>query len=114
MTDKQYIPLAQPPQQTVERNVAKVANVACAIKLGIQAEFPGFSVQRLLGCLELTDTPTEGRVGKLNILLVPVQGEQYTLVGAADDAPKLDFPTPEIIMQNFSSGSRKRIQSSTF
>ena len=36
--------------------------------------------------------------GKLNILLVPIQGERYT----ESSGETLDFPTPQIIMQNYS------------
>jgi len=39
--------------------------------------------------------------GKINILLVPVQGEHWSLPDTGRGAGKLSFPTPEIVMKNF-------------
>ena len=49
--------------------------------------------------VELRKAVTLHAEGKLNILLIPIQGERYTAPG--DEAPSLDFPTPAIMMQNF-------------
>ena len=49
--------------------------------------------------VELCKAVTLHAEGKLNILLIPIQGERYTAPG--DEAPSFDFPTPAIMMQNF-------------
>ena len=52
--------------------------------------------------VELIEATKWHAAGKLNILLVPIQGERYTdSAGAA-----LDFPTPEIMMQNYNKCAR--------
>uniref|UniRef100_A0A7S3BTB0 TRP C-terminal domain-containing protein n=1 Tax=Haptolina ericina TaxID=156174 RepID=A0A7S3BTB0_9EUKA len=39
--------------------------------------------------------------GKLNILLIPIQGMRYTIPEGIHAGSDLDFPTPAIMMQNF-------------
>jgi hypothetical protein len=51
--------------------------------------------------VELCNAVMHHADGKLNILLVPVQGEHWKEFEGENEGKELDFPTPSVMMQNF-------------
>ena len=65
-----YLVVSPPTKAQTRQCIAKVANVAAALQAALNAEFPNFSVQRLLSAFELNgDTPAPSQIERLRKII---------------------------------------------